>query len=235
MLEPFRQLEDALDVGLGRARAHDPRARAPAQEQVEGTGEHRLARSRLPRDHVQSRRELEARVFDQQQVLDGQLEQHAPTVYQQTGTERGAPAATPRVAEATGRASRTSRAAGGRSSTPPPGAASRHRRRSARAVISCGAISPTGRPSTDTVSASSEPLRTRQLVVGRDQQRACAQRVRRDERNRHARDAPCHHRPAVGEVVAGGAGRGGDDEAVAAHAADLLPGRPRRTARRRAR
>ena len=77
VLEPFRELEDALDVGLGRSGPHDSGSGATAQQQVEGTGEHRLARSRLPRDHVQTRRELEARVFDQQQVLDGQLEQHA--------------------------------------------------------------------------------------------------------------------------------------------------------------
>ena len=62
----------------------------------------------------------------------------------------------------------------------------------------------------------------RQQVVGRDDERARGQRVRRDEGDDEARHAPGQHRPAVGEVVARRALRRGDDEAVAAHAADLL-------------
>ena len=42
----------------------------------------------------------------------------------------------------------------------------------------------------------------RQQVVGRDDERARGQRVRRDERDDEARHAPRQHRPAVGEVVA---------------------------------
>ena len=47
--QPGGQLEDALDVGLARARADDPRARLAAQQQVERVGEHGLARAGLAR------------------------------------------------------------------------------------------------------------------------------------------------------------------------------------------
>ena len=94
--------------------------------------------------------------------------------------------------------------------------------RSARATSPPGAISPTGRPSTETASASRELLCSVSTSSGEIDERARAQRVRSDERHGHARHAPGHHRAAVGEVVAGRSGRRGDDEAVAAHAADLL-------------
>ena len=70
------QREDALDVGLGRARAHDARPRLAAEQQVERVGEHGLAGARLPREHVEPRAERELGPFDQQQVLDAELVQH---------------------------------------------------------------------------------------------------------------------------------------------------------------
>ena len=62
----------------------------------------------------------------------------------------------------------------------------------------------------------------RELVAGGDDERAGRQRMWGDERDDVALDAPGQDGAAVGEVVAGGALRGGDDEAVAADAADLL-------------
>ena len=50
-----RQVEDALHVRLGRPRAHDPAARAAAEQQVERVREHRLARAGLAGEHVQTR------------------------------------------------------------------------------------------------------------------------------------------------------------------------------------
>ena len=49
------ELEDPLDVGLGGAWAHDRRPGAPAEQEVEGMGEHGLAGAGLPREHVQAR------------------------------------------------------------------------------------------------------------------------------------------------------------------------------------
>src|SRR3954451_5226329 len=46
--------------------------------------------------------------------------------------------------------------------------------------------------------------------------------MRRDERDRHRVEAPHHHRPAVGEVVRGGARRRAADQSVARLAAELL-------------
>ena len=55
------QLEDALDVGLGRARPDDARLRAPAEQQVERVGEHGLARAGLAREHVEAAARAAAR------------------------------------------------------------------------------------------------------------------------------------------------------------------------------
>ena len=70
------QLEDALDVRLRRAGPHDARLRAPAQQQVEGVGEHGLARAGLPRQHVEAAREPQFGALDEQEVLDAQLAEH---------------------------------------------------------------------------------------------------------------------------------------------------------------
>ena len=71
-----RQLEAALDVGLRRARPHDPGARLAAQQQVERVREHGLARAGLARQDVQPGAEPQLRPLDQQQVLDAQFFQH---------------------------------------------------------------------------------------------------------------------------------------------------------------
>ena len=67
---------------------------------------------------------------------------------------------------------------------------------------------------------------------GRDDERPRGQGVRGHERDDVALHAPRHHRPAVGQVVARGALRRGDDQPVAAHAADLLARRARTRGRR---
>src|SRR4051794_10477968 len=66
----------------------------------------------------------------------------------------------------------------------------------------------------------------REEVVGRDHERPRGERVRGDEGDDEAAYAPRQDRAAVGEVVAGRALRGSDDEPVAAHAPDLLPRQP---------
>ncbi len=75
-----RQLEHALHVGVAGARAHDSRPRLPAQQQVQGVREHRLARAGLPRDRRQPGAGPQLGPLDQQQVLDAQLEEHRPGV-----------------------------------------------------------------------------------------------------------------------------------------------------------
>ena len=59
------------------ARAHDPRARLAAEQQVERVGEHGLAGARLARERVQPRAGPQLGPIDQQQVLDPQLDKHA--------------------------------------------------------------------------------------------------------------------------------------------------------------
>jgi len=142
VLESLRQLEDPLDVGLGRARPHDPGARTAAEQQVEGARQHGLAGARLARDHVEAGSELEARVLDQQQVLDGQLVKHLRQVYQRTGTERDRAPGSRRAAEdGTLRAGRGRRRAG---DVPPRSAAAGRRanwhspRRADRASTAAG-------------------------------------------------------------------------------------------------
>ena len=74
--ELVRQREDALDVGLRGARAHDARARLAAEQQIQRMREHRLARARLPREHVQARTEAQLGPFDQEEILDAQFVEH---------------------------------------------------------------------------------------------------------------------------------------------------------------
>ena len=61
-------------------------------------------------------------------------------------------------------------------------------------------------------------------VAGGDDERPRGQRVRGDVADHVALDPPGEDRAAVGEVVAGGSGRGRGDQPVAAHVADLLAG-----------
>ena len=68
-----RQLEHALHVGLGGARAHDAGAGPAAEQQIERVGEHGLARTGLPREHVQARGQAQLGPLDEQKVLDTQL------------------------------------------------------------------------------------------------------------------------------------------------------------------
>jgi hypothetical protein len=70
------QLEAALDICLGGARAHDPGARLPPQQQVERVREHGLSRTGLAGQDVEPRREAQLGSLDQQQVLYTQLLQH---------------------------------------------------------------------------------------------------------------------------------------------------------------
>ena len=90
-----RQLEDPFDVGLRRPRAHDPGARAAAQQEVERVGEHRLARARLAGEHVETRGEAQLGPFDEEEVLDAQLQEHVracTSAHRRTGRLRPLPA-----------------------------------------------------------------------------------------------------------------------------------------------
>jgi hypothetical protein len=71
-----RQLEHPFHVGLSRPGAHDAGARAAAQEEVERVREHRLARARLAGEHVEARGEAQLGPFDEEEVLDAQLQEH---------------------------------------------------------------------------------------------------------------------------------------------------------------
>jgi hypothetical protein len=71
--EALGQCEGALDIGLARAGAHDSGPRATSEKQVERVGEHRLARPRLPGQHVQPGSQPQLGRLYQQQVLDAQL------------------------------------------------------------------------------------------------------------------------------------------------------------------
>jgi hypothetical protein len=65
-LQRFGEREHPLDVRLGGAGPHDPRPRAPTEQQVERVREHGLARARLSREHVQPIREAQLGPLDQQ-------------------------------------------------------------------------------------------------------------------------------------------------------------------------
>ena len=90
--QPRRQLEDALHVGLRRARPDNARARLAAQEQVERVGEHGLPGTGLSRD----RREPVAR--PQLRPLDQVLYRSSSStaqVYQRDPTESLKPQRSP--------------------------------------------------------------------------------------------------------------------------------------------
>ena len=136
------------------------------------------------------------------------------------------------------RGGRTSRAGGGRSSRPAAGRAARWRRRELDVDVLARARSVAGRAAVGRATSTGSSPRAvvdRQHVARRHDQRARGERVRRDEGDDVALHAPGQHRAAVGEVVARGALRGGDHEAVAADARRSPRPRPRRPARRRAR
>jgi hypothetical protein len=69
--------ECALDVGLRGTGPHDPRARAPPEQEVERVGEHGLPRAGLAGHHRQAGAQAQLGALDQQQVLDAQLAEHA--------------------------------------------------------------------------------------------------------------------------------------------------------------
>jgi len=82
--QPLRELraqlgverEDTLDVSLDGAGAHYPLPRAGPEEQIDGVGENRLARTGLTGEHVQTGREPQLGALDDEQVLDPQFQQH---------------------------------------------------------------------------------------------------------------------------------------------------------------
>ena len=71
-----RRLEDTLDVGLGRTRPHDSRARLASQQEVERVREHGLAGTGLTGQRIEPGTEPELGPFDQEQVLDAKLYEH---------------------------------------------------------------------------------------------------------------------------------------------------------------
>ena len=71
-----RQLELGLDVGLVGGRAEEARVALRPEEEPDGLGEDRLARTGLARDRVQPGRELELGLADEHEVLDTEPAQH---------------------------------------------------------------------------------------------------------------------------------------------------------------
>ena len=72
-----------------------PGARAAAQQQVERVREHRLARARLAGEHVETRGEAQLGPFDEEEVLDAQLQEHVRACtsgHRRTGRLRPLPA-----------------------------------------------------------------------------------------------------------------------------------------------
>ena len=74
--QPGRQLEHALDVGLGGARADDSGPGLATKQQVERVREHGLAGARLAGDRREPAAGAKLGPLDQEQVLDAQLEEH---------------------------------------------------------------------------------------------------------------------------------------------------------------
>ena len=126
-----------------------------------------------------------------------------------------------RVAALSSPAGRTSRAAGGRTRIPAAGRSSRQSSRKPRRSPR-RRRSPRGPAVDGDVERLARAVVDGQAVVRRDHQRPRRHRVGRDEGHHEALHPPRHHGPAVGEVVAGGAGRGRHDEPVAADAAGVL-------------
>ena len=133
-------------------------------------------------------------------------------------------------------AGRSARAAGGRSSRPAAGRAGPASRTNSHVrVLARRQLGHRASVDVELHGLLAARVVDGQQIVRRDDQRARGERVRRDEGDDEALDAPGQHGPAVGEVVARRALRRGDHEPVAAHAADLLARRARsaRSATRR--
>ena len=217
-----RQLEHALDVRLLGAGPDDAGARPAAEQQIERVGQHGLARTGLPRQDVEPWREAQLGLLDQQEVLDPELVEHA----------RWSTSAPRRIGPVCNRLVTSSAGATGQ---PPellpqpavegrPGLLREHRRVGHEPGPQLGPrLERARRAAVDReVHAVLRPAQDPQPVVGRDDQRAGRERVRRDERHPEALHAPRHDRAAVGEVVARRAGGRADHDPVAAHRADLL-------------
>ena len=111
---------------------------------------------------------------------------------------------------------------GCKSSSPEAGPGRRRRAGTCTLTRSPGPIWPAGMPSITTPTASAPSLPTSQHVLGRGDDGAHAERVRRDHADDEALEVPGQDRAAGREVVAGRPGRRGRDQPVAGRARDLL-------------
>ena len=153
--QAFGELEHTLDVGLRRTRPDDPRARPPAEQEVQRMGQDRLAGAGLAGDHVEAADQLEAGLLDQQnpgRTARAACGRSTSDRGRNPRSSRGgarctAPGHAHRERAASARGARTSRAGVYRSSTPPSEPAWPRRARSARAPPAGGDLAD--RPAVD--------------------------------------------------------------------------------------
>jgi hypothetical protein len=79
------QLEYRADPQAFRPRPNQSGIRPFAQHQIERTNQNRLARARLPRQHIEARRKRDIHPLDNRQILDVQLVQHRQECTFRTG------------------------------------------------------------------------------------------------------------------------------------------------------
>jgi hypothetical protein len=88
-----REDEATLDARLARPGPHEPRARALAEQELQGVDEQALPRPGLARHDVQAGSADEARALDQREVANGELREHRPRRSHARACSCNAPAA----------------------------------------------------------------------------------------------------------------------------------------------
>ena len=91
-------LEQRLHLGLARPAADHVRTRPPAEHQGERIDEHRLARARLSGENVEAGAGLEGGFLNENEVLNGQLQQHSHGIPQIRSGVQGPVSGSPRSA-----------------------------------------------------------------------------------------------------------------------------------------
>ena len=188
--------ECRLDVGLAAGGPDERGVGLAAEQQRDRLGDDRLAGARLARQHVQARRELERRLADQDEVRDAQLAQH-----QRPNVSRK------------------------RCRNDTPGSSARRTRSSARGPTRCARPAPSAcRCDLSVEDQARVDVDARVLdhdaVAAAEHERAGGERVRRDEGDAEALEAPVHHGAAGRQAVRGRARRRRDDDTVAADLAE---------------
>jgi hypothetical protein len=80
---PPAGLEQRLHQGSRRAGTHEALVSLVSQQQADGLREQRLAGAGLAGDHVEARGELEPRLCDEDEVIDGELGEHRQSAYRE--------------------------------------------------------------------------------------------------------------------------------------------------------